>query len=198
MLTFDEAAHRYFWNGSPVPNVTRALAPLVDYSMVPAETLETARQKGVAVHKMVELHCKGTLDEANLPEWMRPVLAFWKQFVAETGFELIAAEKRVFHPMYRYAGTLDLRCVLTKSKFKGHGIIDVKRSFLTGKTIGFQTAAYAAADDAANERPEKIQWRGALRLREDTPYRFKPYEDRNDFNAFLTCLAFHKLKESTQ
>lgn len=193
MLTFDAVEHRYFWNGTPVPNVTRVLGPLTDYSRVDPEALETARQKGIAVHRMVELHAQGQLDEDALPEWMRPVLAFWRKFVADTGFELIASEEKVFHPMYRYAGTLDLRCRLTKTAMLGPGIIDVKRSFVAGKVIGFQTAAYAEAVKA-----ERIQWRGALRLREDAPYRFKPYTDMNDFTKFLVCLSFHRLKEELQ
>lgn len=195
VLTFNEAEHRYFWNGKPVPNVTRVLAPLTDYSMVSADTLELARQKGVAVHKMVELWAKGALDVDTLPDWMKPVYAHWLKFVDDTGFEVIASERRVYHPIYRYAGTLDLRGRMTRSKLRGEGILDVKRSFMAGDVIGLQTVAYEAADEASN-KCERTQWRAALRLREDGPYRLETYDDKSDFNVFLSLLTIHNWKEA--
>lgn len=194
MLTFDEPSHTYCWDGNRVPHVTGVLAPLTDYSMVPPATLELARQKGVAVHKMCEQWAKGELDYGKLPEWMFPVLDWWLQFVNDTGFVFIASERKVFHPMYRYAGTLDFRCLLPKTKLQGEGILDVKRSFMAGGAIGLQTAAYGAADDTQAPRSNRINWRAALRLREDAPPRLQIYEDRNDFNVFLAALTLHNWK----
>ena len=45
-LTFDEAAHEYRLDGRRLPSVTQLLAPLVDYSKVPRETLERAQALG--------------------------------------------------------------------------------------------------------------------------------------------------------
>ncbi len=83
MLTFDEARHEYRFHGAVVPHVTGILKPLVDYSMVPPDRLEIARQKGVAVHKMVEADAKGELTD--LPEWMIPVYEYWLQVVNQMG-----------------------------------------------------------------------------------------------------------------
>lgn len=196
VLTFDPASHTYSVGGRVVPNVTRILSPLVDYSKIPADKLEIARQKGVAVHKMVELDANNDLDEDTLPDWMRPVLKQWRKFCADTGFRVYESEKQVYHPQYGYAGTLDLAGGFAEGS--EHVLIDVKRSFLAGPVIGLQLAAYSAAY-SAQEKDARFDFkrvsRYALRLNENGPYRLEPYQDMNDLNAFLTCLSFHKLKE---
>jgi hypothetical protein len=187
VLTFDPAAHQYHYDGKPVVNVTRVLAPLIDLSMVKPEQLEIARQKGVATHRMVELWAKGDLDEATLPDWMQPILKTWLKVVDETGLEVIASEQRVYHRTLRYAGTYDLKARIRARP--GVGIIDVKRSFFAGPVVGIQTAAYEAA-----EADKDIKWRAGLRLREDQPYRLEMYDDKTDFSTFLALLTIHNFK----
>jgi hypothetical protein len=60
MLTFDEASHTYFWAGRRVPNVTRVIAHLTDYSKIDPDRLRIAQDEGKAVHKMVELDCRAS------------------------------------------------------------------------------------------------------------------------------------------
>ncbi len=198
-LHFDEATHTYTIGTRVIPNVTRVLSGLVDYSKIPPDTLELARQRGVAVHKMVELDAKGILDEPSLPEWMKPVLARWRQFVADTGFRGMASEHRVHHRQYGYAGTLDL------AGFFGDQMvfIDIKRSLLAGPVIGMQLAAYQEAfesqcGDVESSLQAGSAKRYALRLNENGPYRLEPYPRKSDFTDFLTCLAYYRLKEQTQ
>lgn len=192
MLTFDEAAHQYYWQGKPVVNVTRVLNDLTDYSMVPPAALALAIEKGKAVHKLVELDAKGDLDEATLPDWMAPVLVEWRKFVAQSGFRVIDSEKKVYHPSYRYAGTLDLFGEL--QHVPAFAYIDVKRSFLAGKVTGLQLSAYQAAD-VAEHKDRRGALRFALRLKEGEPYRMQQFSDANDFNIFAACLIRHKFKE---
>ncbi len=193
MLEFVEDGHAYSWDGKRVPSVTQVLAPLTDYSRIPAGKLETARQKGKAVHKMVELYCQDDLDVAALPGWLRPVLAQWIKFVAESGFKTIASERRVYHPTYHYAGCLDLFGKMNA----GSAFIDIKRSFLAGGVIGLQLAGYKDAYCA--EHPEAKQAkRYALKLTETGPYRLEPYTKETDLMDFLTCLNFKRLQEKHQ
>ena len=196
-LQFDEATHTYRYGGIVVPNVTRVLGGLVDYSKIPADTLETARQKGVAVHKMVELDAKGNLDESTLPDWLRPVLDRWRQFIADTGFRVIESEHRVYHGSYHYAGTLDL-----VGDFWGGpmAFIDVKRSLMGGHVIGLQLAAYQQAYQFECKEIDTVKKianarRYALRLNENGPYRLEPYTDKWDFPRFLACLSYYRLQE---
>lgn len=194
MLTFDEAAHRYFWCGEPVPNVTGILKPLTDYSHIPAEALENARLEGVAVHKMVELDCKGDLDTDTLPGWMEGHWQAWQKFKRESGFECHSSEQRLYHTAVRYAGTCDLVGKTPRMKnVRGLSLIDIKRSFYAGRAIGVQLMAYATAWEAEGRPP--IHNRFALRLDKSGDYRLMPFTDREDWSVFLACLTLHRYKE---
>jgi len=194
VLTFDEARHEYRFSGAVVPHVTGVLKPLTDYGRVDPDKLEIARQKGVAVHSMVELDAKNELGD--LPDWMVPVYDYWLQIKQQMGLEIIASERKVYHSTYGYAGTLDLQVFAHNTKLKGPGIIDVKRSFMAGQAIALQTAAYAAACDHESKVPaDRIQWRAALRLREDMPPRLETYDNRNDINVFIACLTLHNWRK---
>lgn len=189
-IQFDAESHIYHVNGERTPNVTTILKPLTDFGTIPADKLEIARQKGVAVHAMVEYAIKDELDEGSIPDWMLPIYERWLKFVRESGFEPICSERRVFHPLYKYVGTLDIFCTL----FGEEAFIDVKRSFFAGAVIGYQLAAYQEAH-AAQEGTGKRAKRYALKLNEAGPYRLEPFTDKLDFTHFLTCLNFRRLKE---
>jgi hypothetical protein len=196
MLTFDEPTHTYFWNKARVPNVTRVLKPLVDYSRIPPEVLERARQEGNHIHKMVELHMKQDLDEATLPEWLRPRLAALKQFVKETGFILHGTEQKVYHHAHGYAGTLDLSGMLPRLH-KDAAILDVKRSLYAGPVIGLQVAAYLEADNDQRRREKrmKVKRRYALQLKPNGRYALTEYKDEGDFTVFAGLLNAYKFCE---
>lgn len=192
-LTFDAEPHEYRYNGRVVPSVTKVLSVLPNkLGFVDADTLEEARLRGIAVHRMVELHCKGELGE--VPEWMQPIYARYLQFEAETRFEMIRSEYRVYHAVCDYAGTLDLFGYV-------HGeaaFIDVKRSFLAGAAIRMQIAAYHEAY-CEQEKVGKSAKRYALKLNENGPYRLEEFKNqRNDWCDFLTCLNFFRLKARLQ
>ena len=200
-LTFDPVEHRYFWNGAPVTNVTRALGLLSDWSKVDPVVLENARQEGVDQHRMVELYMKDDLDEATLPEWLVPRLAAFKSFKAATGFLCIESELRVYNPRYAYAGTTDLigTINITLGRHSGTVVacIDLKRSFAGGRVIGYQLAAYTDAWNKTRvNAAEYVTHRYALKLHADGQFRLEPYTDRADIDHFLTCLRFYNLKES--
>lgn len=193
MLTFDEATHTYTLAGRVLPSVTQVLKPLVDYSHIPPAVLETARQQGIAVHRMVEADCKGSL--IDLPDWMVGYFEAWEKFKAETGFEFWESEQRVFSAGLGCAGTLDLTGVMKKVKKPSPGIIDVKRSFYAGAAIGLQLAGYETLRNPAAPKDRKTALRHALQLKADGNYRLKSFEDRTDHGAFLACLTMHKWKE---
>lgn len=196
MLEFDQAAHRYTWNGEFVPHVTGILSPLTSYDRIPEHVLHHAQQEGIAIHRMVELDCYGDLDIEALPEWLTGHHKAWRLFLDETGFDFIASEHRVFHPQYRYAGTLDLAGYLRRVKrTTGLSIVDVKRSFFAGPAIGSQTAAYTEAWNATHDKRLQAKHRFALQLRPDGTYRLEPFEDPSDFSVFLACLTLRRWKE---
>jgi hypothetical protein len=202
MLTFDEAAHQYFWNGAPVPNVTRIIGHLTDYSHIPADRLEIARQEGVAVHRMAELHFHNDLDLAGLYSdpgrvWLAPHYEALMRFIDETGFECWAAEKRMYHLGLGYAGTPDLIGLAKKlTTIKGPALFDIKRSFFGGPAIGLQLVGYRRTwNDVEAKKDKSIRIpdgnRLALQLRKDGTYRIQQFEDVDDDVAFLACLQQH-------
>jgi hypothetical protein len=190
MLTFNEEIHQYYWDGKPIPNVTSIIKDLTSYDMIQPGTLELARQKGVFVHKMVELWALGQLGErGDQPEWIRPCYDEFLKFANDVGLKVLAPEKKIYHPIYKYAGTLDLRCTMRHKK--GVGILDVKRSFMAGDVIGLQLAGYEGAENA-DKSQERIEWRAAIRIHENHKYRLESYEDSNDWAVFIACLVRYK------
>jgi hypothetical protein len=196
VLTFNEAIHEYRWNGAVLPHVTGVLAGLVDYSRIDAEDLARAQEEGRRQHKLIELECQGGLALAALDPYWQPHLAAFRTCVAETGFRIIASERKVRHPVYGYAGTLDMEAEL----FDAEAILDLKRSFYGGPVIGLQLAAYLEARNAERAREgfkKKLKKRYALRLVPGSkpPYRLKEYTDDEDFGVFLGLLKTQRWKE---
>src|SRR3990167_2909437 len=147
-LTFEPRAHRYFWNGKQVPNVTTVLAPLTDYSKIHYAVLDRARQEGEHMHRMVELFIHDDLDEGALPAWLKPRLAAYQKFLTDTGFSCEASEHLVYHIAHEYAGRLDLIGTMNGDI----SVIDIKRSLFAGPAIALQLAAYQEAENDARKR----------------------------------------------
>jgi hypothetical protein len=193
VLTFDEPSHTYRYDGVVVPNVTRVIGHLTDYSHIPADALAKAQAEGKAVHRMVEMSCNGILGV--IPEWMKPHREAWGKFLTETGFEPVLSEHKVYSPAHRCAGTLDLFGEFRNiPSMKGAALIDVKRSFYGGPAIGLQLAGYDVLLRADKSMP-RVWHRFALRLDKDGKYRLNEYEDRDDEAAFLACLQQYRWKQ---
>lgn len=186
-LQFDEGLHEYRLDGRRLPSVTQLLAPLVDYSQVPKETLERAQQLGTAVHRMTELHDKEDLDEESLSNELRPYLEGWKKFRTECQFEPVTVEHRMSHPTFRYAGTSD-RTGAIKGRL---AVLDIKKMFVLGPHIGPQLAAYQKLHETEGL---KVIDRYALGLRPDGTYRLQPFTDPLDWQCFLSHLTIHNWK----
>ena len=182
-----EEDHTYWLDGKLIPGVTTIIKDLTDYSIIPPIILETARQKGNAVHAMINLWATDNLGErADQPDWLQPCYDEMLRFIDDSGLKIIASEKLVYHPQYKYAGTLDIRCTMRGKN--GIGIIDAKRSFFAGAAIGLQLAGYQGAENI-NIDQEPVLWRAALKINEKSAYRLEPYDDRNDWTTFLACLV---------
>ena len=195
-LTFDEAAHVYRWDGRVVPNVTKIIAPLTDYSHIPPDVLLRAQEQGKAIHKMVELDCQNRLNVATLPDWMRPRYAAWCRFKEQTGFICWDTERRGYNETYGYGYTLDLAGRLPYLKdIRGGALLDVKRSLYAGAAIGLQLAAYEDCRNREVPRDLSTSYRFALVLNDNEQYRLEPFTDRDDHLAFLACLQQLRWRE---
>lgn len=127
-LTFNAELHEYRIDGIVIPSVTQILeaAGLSDVSRIPKDILERASNFGKAVHKAIELHCKGNLDMDSVDPILMLYLEAWKAFAEDFGYQFKRAEHRGAHPTYRYGFTIDQEGEITKGKYQGLAIGDIK------------------------------------------------------------------------
>lgn len=197
MLTFDPVAHKYFWNGDPVPSVTTLLAPLYDFSFVDPEVLKAKGMLGTAVHLACELHDQDNLDVESVDPAVLPFLDAWIKFRAERDFTPTLTEQQVYHPQLRYAGTLDRTGMLDKKM----GVIDIKTGAST-PVHGMQLAAYSEAlrADPTWDGPKQLT-RWIVQLKADGTYAAAQYTDTADWSAFVGLINLaawkrkHNIKE---
>lgn len=185
-LTFDEASHRYAYEGVPVPGVTSLLSPLVDFSRVDPQVLAAKADLGRRVHAACQFWSEGDLDPDSVQDDVQPYLCGWQKFVEQTDARIVACEVRVYDPLYRYAGTLDVIADIAAERF----LLDIKTSIARPLAVGAQTAAYMRA-----LRDPSVTRRGAVRLRPDGTYRLDSLTDPDDWSAFLAALTLHRYRE---
>lgn len=188
MLAFDPVEHVYTVGARRVPSVTQTLAPLIDYSQVPAAVLKRAQDLGTAVHRMTELYDLDDLDVDSLSQELMPYLTAWMRFRAETGFVPELIEQRFHHSALHFAGTLD-RTGLIKGR---RSVIDIKKMLRLGPVIGVQLAAYK---ELCIKNGVAIDDRYGLGLRADGTYRLVPYTDKHDWPTFLSLLTLRNFKD---
>lgn len=188
-ITFDAERHAYRVDGKPVPSVTQCLDWLVDWSKVPADVLFYKSAIGTAVHEAVHLDCRGVLDDAALDPVLRPYLAQWRKFLAESGYTVLRSEMRVSHPL-GFAGTLDL--ILGRVERRNilrRYVTDIKTAAAIPPTAGPQTAAYQAA--YTETFYQRTDGRRVLRLWPDG-YRLDVLNDLADWSIFMSALNLTK------
>lgn len=196
VLHFDADSHTYTYNGEEFDGVTSILKPLSElaYRGVAPDVMERARLLGVAVHKVIELDIKGTLDEDELDDALRPYLASWRNFCRLSGFQPLLSEHMVYSMRYRYAGTLDIFGLLNGEA----SLVDAKRVVKVQRVTGPQTAGYEialreclpdiVASAVSGPGPGRIN-RYALQLTTDGKYSLHPFKDPNDQRVFLSALT---------
>lgn len=188
MFTFDADTHTYRLGAEVIPSVTAMLAPLVDYSKVPAATLERARQLGTAVHRMTELYDLDDLDTDSLSAELLPYLTAWMKFRADTGFVPETIECRLHHPTLRYAGTSDRTGIIRRRR----AVVDIKKMLVLGPVVGVQLSAYQELHRAAGT---EVLDRYGLGLRKDGTYRLVPFNSKTDWPTFLALLTLRNFKD---
>lgn len=174
-LYFDEAAHRYWFDGVELPSVTTvlAIAGLTDWTYC----TEWARERGSIVHKAIHLELTTGLDWSTLPESLHPYVSAALQAITDLGGETVASERRIVSRLYGYAGTLDwlgrINGRLTLWDWKTGPVIPA---------YALQAAAYAEA--FAEETGERVERRYGVRLNADGTYEVIPFTDRQDIVNF--------------
>lgn len=174
-----------------LPRVTAILQSVglgPDLSRIPEDVLETARDRGTAVHAAIEAITYGYHDAESVPPAIAPYLDAYQKFVAESGFEAKYAEIEVTHPTWRYRGHPDLVGFLLGRRV----ILDAKTGGAEG--VEYQLAGYRMAWNA--ERPtEPVDAIASLLLRRNGTYRLVEHSAAEAEPVFLAAATvFYALK----
>lgn len=201
-IHFDPEAHEYRVDGvGVVPSVTTVLkyAGLLDFDGIPLRVLHAARERGRRVHLAAQYLVEGALDWSTVDPADRPYVEAAARFIERGEFAVVSQERRVFHALHRYAGTVDLL-----GTFHGAwAVADYKTSAGNPADLcaDLQLAAYAEALRA--EVP--IEWWGfegrhpivrlGVGLHADGTFKVEQYRAPSDWTSFLACLAVVRLRE---
>lgn len=187
---FLHEGHQYHTpEGRRLDSVTTILKEelgLYQYGQIGAAT------RGTYVHQLCEDLDQGNItdaDEATISVELLPYFYAYKLAKAEVGFKVLACEKRLYHPVYLYAGTLD-RIVEMDNEI----VLDIK----TGKKEPWHGMQLSAYEEMAHvSMPlSKAQRRGrvALYLHNDGTYDLEHYENPHDWRNFLALYSAHNVK----
>lgn len=203
-LEFQEAGHRYFVDGEPVPSVTQVLEAAglgVDYAAVPPAVLIHARERGRHVDACCDLLDQDDLDWRSVHPEARPYVEAWGRFRVAEGYRPVAAKPRVYHPEHGYAGEPD-----TVGQVGPRWVVlDRKATTKVSVTYGCQLGGYAVPGlwvaEAGGELAP-VPWpapaRAVVQLRPDATYRVVPYERPDDLVAFLGAVALWRWRQARQ
>lgn len=191
-VAFDAATHRYSFAGAPLVSVTQAIrgAGLMgDTSFWTDE----ARDRGTAVHTMVEFFDQGDLDETALDPALVPYLDAYKWFVHDHEPTWSHIEARRANLTLRYAGTVDRAGRLVTTP---HAVVLDVKSGQAAPWHRVQLAAYKRL--VAEELETPIVIRYALYLAADGTYRLDalPLNDHQDWAVFQAAVAVANWKRS--
>jgi len=106
------------------------------------EYIDKARRFGTAVHKAVYLFNSDNLKKETLDVNLLPYLNSWRQFVRDYGFIGEAGEELVYSEQWNFAGTLDCRGKIRKTR---KVIIDVKTTHKIQASSAIQLELYDIA-----------------------------------------------------
>lgn len=213
IFSFDEPSHEYRLDGERLPSVTQIIEPIrPDFSMIPPAVLEAKRAFGTAVHLACELDDLGELEDDGTDTRVMGCVKAWRKFRAALDVEVLANEHRLYHPVMRFAGTLDrLVNMATRGRITGaaNWVLDIKTSDDKHPSYGVQLGGYRlllagqsetgplSSDFGRLMRGMGVDdvMRGSVHLFDDGTYRFHQYLDPSDEATFIACLAIHRFKE---
>lgn len=130
-LTFLEKNHIYMLDGEELPCVSdlcRFLHREI-YKDAPKWQMEAAAERGTAVHAATQ--ALDTAGRAEISEEYLPYLLAYKRFLQDYAPSWDFVELPMFHPQYRYAGTID-----RYGAIRGEAaLVDIKTTYTVYKPL---------------------------------------------------------------
>jgi len=183
-------------NWEELPRVTTVLqaAGIINFDGIEAGVLNTARDRGTAVHRMLQYYDEGDLDEdlaGYLESWedLAGYLESWKKFRGETGFEPRLIEQEVWHLGPDYRGHIDRWGTTTKGKFP---LVDIKSgaeqpSHVIQISAYYRALQFAFPDEAVTDAWLVYLNRGGYKVKEVPLYE----ATGSHYNLFMSALAIY-------
>ncbi len=186
-IDFSSLTHQYFYKERDLISVTKAFEKVgaTDFSKVPFEVIEPARERGDTVHDMAAMFGNEILDEDTVTEEYEGYLSAIQKFYKERVKKIIAIEQKIYNLHFCYAGTLD---ILYLNKSRQLCLDDWKTPKKDHKVSKWQTAAYAYAWEKLTRK--KVSERASVLLRPDGTYQREEHKNplKRDFDDFVTIL----------
>lgn len=167
---------------SDYPRVTEIIkaAGLSDYSGIPENIMEAARNRGEVGHKTCDLYDRKNLNMDTVDERIMPYLAGYIKFLKEFNLKFTKDEiERQLVSKLGFVGTPD-----RISKAKGL-LIDIKLTYVLLPVLAIQLSGYQIL---AEENGIRIKKRIGVQLKADATYLIQEYKSPSDKNIFLSCL----------
>ena len=185
-LVFDDGPHIYRLNGTTIPSVTTIMKPLqaVEYGGIDTSTLNKAADKGTAVHNSIENYIKFGIED--VPSAYEGYFQAYLKFEKDYNPQIIGSESRVYHKLFKYAGTADLSAYIGEQLY----LIDFKTTYaLIDMLVSVQLEAYAKAFESHGI---KYDGKAALQLKKDGSYNFVPFKanDSERWAVFGSLLTY--------
>lgn len=195
MLKFDKEKHDYQFNGKSVLSVTKVLPDIPDFLLCKQSFIEKTLL-GSRVHDCCDTINQHYMTHFQIPDDMHylnnrnkkedvPYINAYIKFLQDHKPTLYFSEKKEFHSLYNYAGTIDSGMLFKKKDF----IVDLKTSTSIAPYAKLQLAAYTKAYN--NNNKKQIFNRMIVQLLPTGDYFLKAYpvaELTADFNWFLCKL----------
>lgn len=190
-IEFNEKDHIYTKNGIVLPSVTQIMQPLYEqvYGKADSDASDNGKSKGKEIHRAIDDYCEfGMID---ISEEYKPYLDNFIRYIDEHQYEVVASEVMLWHPVYGYAGKIDIIVRNPKGEFV---LIDNKTGDLQPKLHAVQLQAYTDMW-LANKMPE-IAFKVALGL-SDKGYKEHRYDkyDTKAKSVFDACYKIYKYRK---
>jgi hypothetical protein len=196
VLVFDPGPHEYRFDGQRVPSVTQILAATgvsVDFEELAGMShrlgaaISDKRGLGTALHADAHAYDDNDLDWSTVDPRVEPYLQAWVTFRKNSGLVPMRRERRVYNPIYRYAGTLD--GIFAKDAATSV-LVDIKTGDPESAGAQFQLAAYQLAHELEPDHTTiHERWSVQLTPGRSTPYRVTRYDDWRDFETWKAIVT---------
>ena len=199
-LSFDEETHAYSLGRGgnypplPIPSVTQVLQENGLYSSYARNNNSLiAMGRGRHIHKITELYDQGLVGPMDVDGEEAGYLSAYRSFITEHQFVPTTIEKKLFHPAYLYAGTIDRVGTLVIDKEEIKAVIDIK----TGEphpATNLQLSAYLQMAVANGSKATHVF---ALHIDSTGKYRLLPDPNPDfSFHVFLAALTMFNWRKS--